>query len=214
MDPSEGPDRGTSPAGQDSGFLVKRRKLRKGTRSCWECKRRKIRCMFASPGDATCIGCQHRHVSCVPQELARDLTLVRRDNPSLGDRIARVEDFMNVFLAQRQDDGDRSVPRPPLLASPSASGNSSSVFHSPVSLILWIFFRPGNCALTHRNRDRQSPRRIRRFPRPIRASQKHTPLHGRSRPTMLRGSSLQPFRRPPTCGFCCGRAHGRRDTLA
>lgn len=38
---------------------------------------------------------------------------------------------MNVFLAQRQDDGDRSVPRPPLLASPSASGNSSSVFHSP-----------------------------------------------------------------------------------
>ncbi|KAL2018243.1 hypothetical protein VTK56DRAFT_1150 [Thermocarpiscus australiensis] len=93
---------------QEVELSAKRRKLRKGTRSCWECKRRKIRCMFASPGDATCIGCQHRRVPCVPQEVPEDPTPVKKDNRRLGERIARVENIMKDFLASKHAVGETS----------------------------------------------------------------------------------------------------------
>ncbi|CAI6243664.1 unnamed protein product [Periconia digitata] len=46
----------------------KRRKLRKGTHSCRECKRRKARCVFASPVEGVCIGCRHRGTLCMGQD--------------------------------------------------------------------------------------------------------------------------------------------------
>ncbi|KAF6812029.1 C6 zinc finger domain-containing protein [Colletotrichum musicola] len=46
----------------------KRRKIRKGTRSCWECRRRKLRCQFASETTETCTGCESRGTSCVTQD--------------------------------------------------------------------------------------------------------------------------------------------------
>lgn len=48
---------------------AKRRKVRKGTRSCWECRRRKVKCIFASPEDAVCIMCDRRNAQCVSQVL-------------------------------------------------------------------------------------------------------------------------------------------------
>lgn len=48
----------------------RRRKIRKGTASCWECKRRKARCTFANPADASCVGCRRRGTACVSQEFA------------------------------------------------------------------------------------------------------------------------------------------------
>ncbi|RAK94797.1 uncharacterized protein BO80DRAFT_312674, partial [Aspergillus ibericus CBS 121593] len=72
----------------------KRRRVRKGSRSCWECKRRKIRCRFAAPDDAICIGGQHRRADCVSQEMPEDLSAARRGNRQLGDRIARIEEVM------------------------------------------------------------------------------------------------------------------------
>ncbi|KAJ5263522.1 hypothetical protein N7478_011127 [Penicillium angulare] len=54
---------------------AKRRKIRKGTKSCWECKKRKMKCVYAvlgSPTDANveaiCVGCQHRGSKCVSQK--------------------------------------------------------------------------------------------------------------------------------------------------
>ncbi|KAI0472754.1 hypothetical protein GGR56DRAFT_697403 [Xylariaceae sp. FL0804] len=47
----------------------KRRKIRKGTRSCWECKRRKIRCTYQVPQSAICDGCRSRRTKCVSQAL-------------------------------------------------------------------------------------------------------------------------------------------------
>lgn len=47
---------------------VKRRRIRKGTQSCWECKRRKIRCTFATPNESICDGCRSRRVKCIGQE--------------------------------------------------------------------------------------------------------------------------------------------------
>lgn len=46
---------------------LKRRKVRRGTQSCWECKRRKTRCTFATPNESVCDGCRSRRVKCISQ---------------------------------------------------------------------------------------------------------------------------------------------------
>ncbi|KAL3473406.1 hypothetical protein BJX99DRAFT_233690 [Aspergillus californicus] len=43
------------------------RKVRKGTHSCRDCRRRKVRCIFKSPADSTCIVCRRRGTKCVSQ---------------------------------------------------------------------------------------------------------------------------------------------------
>ena len=48
---------------------LERRKVRKGTTSCWNCKRRKVRCIFASETDKTRSNCQRRRAECVTQDL-------------------------------------------------------------------------------------------------------------------------------------------------
>ncbi|KAF7157293.1 hypothetical protein CNMCM5623_001416 [Aspergillus felis] len=80
---------------------AKRRRVRKGTRSCWECKRRKIRCIFSSPDDVACIGCQHRRAPCVSQDMPEDLSPARKGNRHLSERIAKVEDFIKDFVARK-----------------------------------------------------------------------------------------------------------------
>ena len=86
---------------EEQEISAKRRKVRKGTQSCWECKRRKIKCIFASSEDVTCIGCQRRRAPCVSQEMPEDLSPAKIGNRHLGERIARVEDFMKDFLASK-----------------------------------------------------------------------------------------------------------------
>ncbi|KAL2197752.1 hypothetical protein P885DRAFT_34778 [Corynascus similis CBS 632.67] len=56
-------------ADHEDGVEPPRKKVRKGTRSCWECKRRKIRCVFATPADTICSMCKRRGSACVSQEL-------------------------------------------------------------------------------------------------------------------------------------------------
>ncbi|TLD20484.1 hypothetical protein PspLS_08682 [Pyricularia sp. CBS 133598] len=51
--------------------VVKRRKIRKGTQSCWECKRRKMRCTFGNSG-TVCVACQRRGSVCVSQDLPEE----------------------------------------------------------------------------------------------------------------------------------------------
>ncbi|KAM0804855.1 hypothetical protein BDR22DRAFT_799725 [Usnea florida] len=46
----------------------KRRKVRKGTQSCWECKRRKVRCVFLATSDTICQNCRRRGTACNSQE--------------------------------------------------------------------------------------------------------------------------------------------------
>ncbi|THC92573.1 hypothetical protein EYZ11_007936 [Aspergillus tanneri] len=66
------------------GFEVKRRKIRKGTSSCWECKRRKIRCTFGPTLDNICVGCQRRGTRCLSQEFPEEACPPR-------DRFGRIE---------------------------------------------------------------------------------------------------------------------------
>lgn len=82
----------SSVAYEDSEPEAKRRRLRKGTHSCWECKRRKVRCNFASPTDTICITCRRRGTKCVSQELPEE---VPADN---ADRIERVEALLSQLV--------------------------------------------------------------------------------------------------------------------
>ncbi|KAL5336876.1 hypothetical protein BJX70DRAFT_371373 [Aspergillus crustosus] len=47
--------------------ISKRTKVRKGTHSCRECRRRKVKCIFASPSDSICIICRRRGTQCISQ---------------------------------------------------------------------------------------------------------------------------------------------------
>ncbi|KAL3431923.1 hypothetical protein BDV09DRAFT_175253 [Aspergillus tetrazonus] len=62
---------------------AKFRKLRKGTHSCRECRRRKVKCIFASTNDSTCVVCRRRGTKCVSQgEVLRD-ALDERQTPGM-----------------------------------------------------------------------------------------------------------------------------------
>ena len=93
---------------QEPESSAKRRKVRKGTQSCWECKRRKTKCVFASSEDVICIGCQRRSVPCVSQEMPEDLSPAVTGNRQLGERIARVEGFMKDFLTSKELDATKT----------------------------------------------------------------------------------------------------------
>ncbi|KAL4935162.1 hypothetical protein BDV06DRAFT_234611 [Aspergillus oleicola] len=57
----------------DAYWQAKRRKVRKGTHSCWECKRRKMKCRF-DPRivSNSCNGCRRRGSPCISQEFPED----------------------------------------------------------------------------------------------------------------------------------------------
>ncbi|KAL4750021.1 hypothetical protein BDW72DRAFT_204247 [Aspergillus terricola var. indicus] len=59
--------------GSSDEATTKVRKVRKGTHSCRECRRRKVKCIFASTSDSTCVVCRRRGTRCVSQgDLLRD----------------------------------------------------------------------------------------------------------------------------------------------
>ncbi|KUL89844.1 hypothetical protein ZTR_02902 [Talaromyces verruculosus] len=100
----------------------KRRKIRKGTRSCWECKKRKMRCVFADVGSPSavvaeqpvCIGCQRRGTKCISQEFEQVESKDKPEKPTLDrkggrrtnrqDRVAKVEALLDQLITTvRQD---------------------------------------------------------------------------------------------------------------
>ncbi|KAF2799374.1 hypothetical protein K505DRAFT_371004 [Melanomma pulvis-pyrius CBS 109.77] len=72
----------------------KRRKIRKGTQSCWECKRRKMRCTFAAPTESICDGCKRRCTRCISQEFPDELTPSMHVTGRLGQVEALVEQLV------------------------------------------------------------------------------------------------------------------------
>lgn len=77
---------------------VKRRKIRKGTSSCWECKRRKVRCTFAAASDSVCISCQRRGTNCLSQEFPEEASSPEDRARHVGDRIGRVEALVDKLV--------------------------------------------------------------------------------------------------------------------
>ena len=74
-----------------------RKRMRKGTRSCQECRRRKIRCVFESNAQI-CNGCAPRGSECIEQNLgdSRVLPLDKRKN--VRDRLGQLEGMVGQIL--------------------------------------------------------------------------------------------------------------------
>lgn len=77
----------------------KRRKLRKGTQSCWECKRRKAKCTFSADTPDVCQPCQRRGSDCVSQEVT-DRPPPAGSNKNMVDRLGRVEALVGQLLKE------------------------------------------------------------------------------------------------------------------
>lgn len=82
------------------GRAPKRRKTRKGTRSCWACKRRKVKCTYARPADDVCIGCARRCLECISQEFPEQDPGPSSKSRLVGDRIGRLESMMQRLAEQ------------------------------------------------------------------------------------------------------------------
>jgi len=95
----------------------KRRKVRKGTRSCWECKRRKIRCTYVSAASAVCDGCVRRGTGCVSQEFP-DEPAPAPAGRQMGDRLGRMEALVDLLVRKA---GAGAVP----LAVPDPAGSAA-----------------------------------------------------------------------------------------
>ncbi|KAM0347408.1 hypothetical protein ACHAPU_004929 [Fusarium lateritium] len=93
---------------------TKRRKVRKGTRSCWECRRRKIKCQFTDEDDTVCIGCVQRETSCLSQEHVPVPSSVPQDK-RLAQRLGRLEELMGKLVDNGSEPQSRtraSIPSP------------------------------------------------------------------------------------------------------
>ena len=86
----------------------KRRKVRKGTQSCWECRRRKVRCIFTTLADSVCEGCKRRKTACISQEFPN--TSANLDGgPEVSDRLSRLEETVE-WLVQKAGPGPGNDP--------------------------------------------------------------------------------------------------------
>ncbi|KAF2450289.1 hypothetical protein P171DRAFT_468660 [Karstenula rhodostoma CBS 690.94] len=85
---------------------AKKRKLRKGTHSCWECKRRKARCVFSNGHDRVCVGCRRRGTNCVNQNES-EVEPETKDGAT-NRRLLRIEAMLETLLERQAVDGAAS----------------------------------------------------------------------------------------------------------
>lgn len=98
---------------------AKIRKIRKGTRSCWECKRRKNRCTW-STDEGKCDGCFHRGTRCIGQEFPEEhAPFQKRGTSGKSDesKIRRLEALVEELSRQVNSNSnssrrDSSIPSP------------------------------------------------------------------------------------------------------
>jgi hypothetical protein len=87
----------------------RRRKVRKGTRSCWECKRRKMKCIFDSQKNATCNGCRRRGSKCISQQYPEEVSLAierSRKLVRLGSGLGTLADNVSESIGVVDAHGD------------------------------------------------------------------------------------------------------------
>ncbi|TFA97878.1 putative transcription factor gsfR1 [Trichoderma ghanense] len=84
---------------------AERRKLRRGTTSCWECKRRKTRCHFEKSGSSACESCERRGCKCVLQHVEERSLVTEAANHSArarhaGDQLDHLEGVVDRLVRQ------------------------------------------------------------------------------------------------------------------
>lgn len=102
--------------------LPNRKKMRKGTHSCFECRRRKIRCIFQPDNPDVCSECFARGSRCIDQEHANPEVIVDH-RKNLRERVSRLEALVDTLIedkniktesrSQSQSIADTASPKPP-----------------------------------------------------------------------------------------------------
>ncbi|KAJ9139146.1 C6 zinc finger domain containing protein [Pleurostoma richardsiae] len=88
----------------------RKRSLRRGTHSCWACKRRKEKCSF-DDGDV-CTGCLRRGTRCVSQHFADDDAQATANSATAtgtGTRLQRIEDMIAQLTSEIQSLSQRQI---------------------------------------------------------------------------------------------------------
>lgn len=92
-----------------------RKKMRKGTKSCLECRRRKIKCTFEPGRPACCNECYARGSTCIDQEhgdiQTYSASTAEQSSYSLRERVSQLEDLVKQVLhrlPERADETDKT----------------------------------------------------------------------------------------------------------
>ncbi|KAH8802775.1 hypothetical protein F5884DRAFT_803010 [Xylogone sp. PMI_703] len=83
-------------------------RMRKGTKSCTECRRRKIRCIFPNEDCNVCLRCSNRGIQCIDQRLARAQNATG-ETKTLRERVARLETLLDIATKGSQSVKDTIV---------------------------------------------------------------------------------------------------------
>ena len=88
------------------------KRMRKGVKSCAECRRRKIKCNYESPQSDTCRGCRERGTTCVDQEHARLLGPEKSDSSRRGmrGRISHLEKLVETLVSKLDEKIENQKP--------------------------------------------------------------------------------------------------------
>ncbi|ESZ92628.1 hypothetical protein SBOR_7000 [Sclerotinia borealis F-4128] len=78
----------------------RRKRVRKGTKSCWECKRRKVKCQLSSEDVSICSGCLSRGTTCISQEYPEEHD--SSGGPQIGERLGRIELVLEKLMAKME----------------------------------------------------------------------------------------------------------------
>ncbi|KAJ8062282.1 hypothetical protein OCU04_008829 [Sclerotinia nivalis] len=76
----------------------RKKRVRKGTKSCWECKRRKVKCQLSSENVSVCSGCLSRGTTCISQEYPEEHD--SSGGPQIGERLGRIELILDRLMAK------------------------------------------------------------------------------------------------------------------
>jgi len=82
---------------------TKRRKVRKGTKNCWECKRRKVSCIFSEPTNTACDNCIRRKATCIGQEYVAEFETFSNRPVEVEARLGRVEELLERLITNSSE---------------------------------------------------------------------------------------------------------------
>ncbi|KAJ0415401.1 hypothetical protein BJY00DRAFT_304889 [Aspergillus carlsbadensis] len=112
----------------------RRKAVRKGTRSCWECRRRKVKCLPAADNISICAGCRERGTECRSQQEYVDDPCSPHTQPqpagdsALAQRVARVESLLETLV-------ERMMPGQPGELTPESIVATTNAAHGPLSTL-------------------------------------------------------------------------------
>ncbi|KAL7928565.1 hypothetical protein V8C35DRAFT_229815 [Trichoderma chlorosporum] len=152
---------------------VERRKIRRGTTSCWECKRRKTRCDFEQRSSSACVSCKRRGCKCILQHIEDQILDTEEEgrstrNPDVGEQMDHLEGLVDELVRQTTVPG----------ASSSDSGSILQQQHLPRENQSHASFngnanRNGSAQQAQQLQGSSKPQR-RLLPRPEKASAKNS----------------------------------------